>query len=67
MRSIWILIFIAAASAQQPERNLTYLTARSQAPALKMDIVKPDGNGPFPVVLLIHGGGFEKGSMVSVR
>lgn len=62
MRAIWILIFSVAASAQQPERNLIYLSPRSQAPALKMDIIKPEGSGPFPVVMLIHGGGFERGS-----
>ncbi|MEO7652897.1 MAG: alpha/beta hydrolase fold domain-containing protein [Bryobacteraceae bacterium] len=62
MRYIAILFFCAAACAQQTERDLTYLSPRSQAPALKMDLVKPEGKGPFPVVLLIHGGGFDKGA-----
>jgi acetyl esterase/lipase len=52
--------FAAAVYGQQ--QTLTYLSPRSQAPALTMDVVTPNGSGPFPVVLLLHGGGFERGS-----
>jgi len=33
----------------------------SVSPAQKMDIYLPEGNGPFPVVVLIHGGAFKMG------
>src|ERR1044071_7382888 len=67
MRFFSIIIAVAAGWAQAPETSLTYLSAQSQAPVLKMDIVKPAGPGPFPIVLLIHGGGFEKGSPQDMR
>ena len=67
MRLLRIMIFCAVAWAQEPQRNLTYLSAQSQAPALQMEIVKPVGPGPFPVALLVHGGGFEKGSPQDMR
>lgn len=41
------------------------------SPAQRMDIVLPEGEGPFPVVVFIHGGGFlvgdkRRGVMASV-
>lgn len=44
------------------DRNLVFVPARTQAPALAMDVVRPDSPGPHPAVLLIHGGGFSGGN-----
>ena len=39
--------------------DLTYGTAAGEE--LKLDLSVPAGPGPFPVCILVHGGGFEKG------
>jgi acetyl esterase/lipase len=39
-------------------RNIAYASVSA---AQKMDIYLPDGKGPFPVVVLIHGGAFKMG------
>lgn len=65
MRRLWLACFAFVAMAQ--EKPLVYLTARSQAPSLTMELVKPAGAGPFPVVLLVHGGGFAGGKPSDMR
>lgn len=42
------------------ERDLVY--ARTPQRELKLDLYLPAGNGPFPVVLYVHGGGWSGGS-----
>src|SRR5258708_2303992 len=37
------------------------------AKSLLMDLHIPDGPGPFPAAILIHGGGFDEGSRVNMR
>jgi acetyl esterase len=37
------------------------------AKSLLMDLHVPDGLGPFPAAILIHGGGFDEGSRVNLR
>ena len=61
---LWLLTAIALLAQPKP---LVYQKARSQAPPLTMEMVTPDGPGPFPVVLLVHGGGFSGGSPESMR
>ncbi len=39
--------------------DVTYGSAAGEA--LKLDLAVPEGRGPFPVCILVHGGGFEKG------
>ncbi len=39
--------------------DLTYCIASGEE--LKLDISVPEGTGPFPVCILVHGGGFTKG------
>ncbi len=40
------------------ERDVTWLAAGGTE--LKADVSRPDGQGPFPIVVWFHGGGWEK-------
>lgn len=40
-------------------RDVEY--SRAGGESLKMDLCLPDGNGPFPAVILVHGGGWSGG------
>ncbi len=49
--------------SQPLRKDITYRTFREPVPAeLKMDAFVPDGPGPFPAVIVVHGGGWEAGS-----
>lgn len=39
----------------------TDIAYASTSPAQKLDLYIPDGSGPFPLVVIIHGGGFISG------
>lgn len=45
-------------SIENQHRNVPYA---QESEAQRMDIFIPEGKGPFPAVLLIHGGGFKSG------
>ena len=54
-----------ALSGPQPSEHIAYGTAPSQY----VELFKPQGSGPFPVVFLVHGGCWSKeyGGIVQVR
>jgi acetyl esterase/lipase len=67
-----VLIFAARLPAQSPEaaspaalsggelkQDIEYGTAGGES--LKLDVFVPDGAGPFPVAILVHGGGWSRG------
>jgi acetyl esterase/lipase len=43
------------------ESGLEYANPDGQS--LKLDLVRPEGDGPFPGVVCIHGGGFREGDL----
>jgi acetyl esterase/lipase len=47
-----------ATKAQPRYRDLAYATL---SPSQKLDLYFPNGNGPFPLVLMVHGGAFMFG------
>ncbi len=52
------------------QKDLTYAEVASktgQTVSLKYDIAQPDGDGPFPLVICIHAGGWQIGDKKSYR
>src|SRR6478752_10006833 len=59
-----VFIFIACvstlAAAAIDQKDVEY--ARPGGSPVLLDLHVPDGPGPFPAAILIHGGGFDEGS-----
>ncbi len=60
------LVFAARLPAQSPalpggelKQDIEYGVAGGES--LKLDVFVPDGAGPFPVAILVHGGGWSRG------
>jgi alpha-L-fucosidase 2 len=53
-------LFGAATGAAIDQKDVEY--ARPDGKSVKLDLHVPDGPGPFPAAILIHGGGFDEGS-----
>ena len=64
---VFVLASAAAlAGAPLDKQNVEY--ARPAGKPLLLDLHVPDGPGPFPAAILIHGGGFDEGSKsINVR
>ncbi|HTP36624.1 MAG TPA: alpha/beta hydrolase [Candidatus Acidoferrales bacterium] len=50
----------AAACAAVEQKDVEY--GRPDGKPLLLDLYVPDGAGPFPAAILVHGGGFDEGS-----
>jgi len=55
------LIFVCALSAVALDKQNVVYAAPDGVP-LYLDLHVPDGPGPFPAAILVHGGGFDGGS-----
>jgi len=68
MNSIQAFVLLAALSGgivrAQDTTNIEYGTAGGQS--LLLDAHVPDGPGPFPMVLIVHGGGWSRGDARTV-
>ncbi len=63
LRSLFILAMAGAATlsgAALDRKDVEY--ARPGGNAVLLDLHVPDGPGPFPAAILVHGGGFDEGS-----
>jgi acetyl esterase len=65
MRTLIVLLTLLTApvGAETVKMNIPYVT-RATGPLL-LDASVPDGPGPFPAVILVHGGGFTRGSKIT--
>jgi len=56
---IFLMIFSATASAAEPVRGIEYSSPGGQP--LFFDAQIPEGDGPFPAAIIVHGGGWVRG------
>lgn len=59
------LLGCAARADVKIEENITY--GRGGDTELTLDLARPDGDGPFPAIVFIHGGGWYQGSRQAYR
>ena len=61
------LMFVGQVEAAEPvsERDLVF--ASPDKTDLQLDFVRPAGDGPFPLVVFVHGGGWQIGSRAEYR
>ncbi len=60
---LW-LGFTAIRAPAELRRDIEYGVAGGES--LKLDVNVPDGDGPFPVAILVHGGGWSRGDKHAV-
>src|SRR5215471_21531123 len=63
MRMYEVIVALACTAnlaAAMDEKDVEF--ARPGGKALLLDLHVPDGAGPFPAAILVHGGGFDEGS-----
>ena len=58
-RTAFLFVLVSALAAASLQSNIEYGNAGGVS--LKMDAWVPDGKGPFPTVILVHGGGWQAG------
>jgi alpha-L-fucosidase 2 len=60
LRAILAFLTCAALAAAADQKDVEY--ARPGGKPVLLDLHVPDGVGPFPTAILVHGGGFDEGS-----
>lgn len=58
-RLVFLLALIAAASQAEMRSDIEFTKRGTES--LTLDAWVPDGAGPFPAVIIVHGGGFVRG------
>jgi len=61
MRKVWLLALIWVPAILAMEENDVEF-ARPGGFSLTLDVKTPDGSGPFPAAIIVHGGGFARGN-----
>ena len=56
-----VLLFLAAAAISHAALKSDIEFANIDGESLKLDAWVPEGKGPFPTVILVHGGGWNHG------
>jgi alpha-L-fucosidase 2 len=65
MRTLPLVVAFAATLAAAPMDQKGVEFAKPGGHALLLDLHVPDGPGPFPAAILVHGGGFDGGNRAS--
>jgi acetyl esterase len=60
MRILILALTLTVAAASSDQKGVEY--GKPGGHALLLDLHVPDGPGPFPAAILVHGGGFDAGS-----
>jgi alpha-L-fucosidase 2 len=60
MRILALILTVTCAGATLDRKDVEY--ARAGGKPVLLDLHVPDGPGPFPSAILVHGGGFDEGS-----
>jgi acetyl esterase len=60
MRILVLILTVTCAGATLDRKDVEY--ARPGGKPVLLDLHVPDGPGPFPAAVLVHGGGFDEGS-----
>ena len=63
MRSFLALLLLATTAVAELKNDIEF--AKVGTVSLTLDANVPDGPGPFPTVILVHGGGFMRGDKTS--
>jgi alpha-L-fucosidase 2 len=63
MRLLSVLLLVAAALPALDRQAVEF--ARPGGKPLLLDLHVPDGAGPFPAAIVVHGGGFDEGTRTS--
>ena len=62
---LWLAGNVALCAEIVLEENITY--GKAGDTELKLDLARPQGNGPFPAIVFIHGGGWSGGNRQGYR
>lgn len=65
--SVIALVALAVPALADPKLDLDVAYAKVGDKELKLDLARPDGKGPFPCVVCLHGGGWRMGNKKDVR
>lgn len=64
MRHIIPLLLLALTARAEPRTDIEF--ARAGGTNLTLDAFVPEGAGPFPACILVHGGGFTRGDKTTL-
>lgn len=67
MRWLPLLFIVGIAAAAPPKVEVDIVYGKAGDRDLKLDLAKPEGKGPFPAVVVLHGGGWRLGNKRDVR
>ena len=62
MRRLLLVALVSACAASGAEQNGVEYASLAGGVSLTLDLKTPDGDGPFPAAIIVHGGSFSRGN-----